>query len=244
MISVVVLSRFPDIFAGFRDSVDRDAHTSPKFVLWDGAGDWERQRIASDKFGWAASRCENAFQMARSANHVWQFSSAEGIYTDIVYAGDDTRIIESGTIDRLEAVANSDPTIGVVAARIKSTHPTAVAKEQFSREDAVAFVFVFIKRAVIDAIGYLDERFEGYGVEDIEYCYRARKAGFKVGFANHVTIQHGIEGGKSYGTTFMRLKTAEQMFQEDRENWRRFAEKYGIPNDQGKIWKLIHDAGC
>jgi len=40
---------------------------------------------------------------------------------------------------------------------------------------------IVIKKEVIDKIGYYDENFF-YGPNDIDYCYRAKKAGFKVLF--------------------------------------------------------------
>ena len=47
-----------------------------------------------------------------------------------------------------------------------------------------------IKRSVIEKIGFLDENFF-YGPDDVDYCNRARKAGFKViynGFSKSVHI--------------------------------------------------------
>lgn len=226
MISVVVLSKFIDIFEGFRESVDRDAPLLQKILVKDG------DAVAMDE-PWTAVSPFLPFQIARNANIGWRMPN-----TDIVYAGDDTRIIEPNTIARLESLANSDPAIGILAPRIKPAIPTDIPQEPLTFKSHVPFVFVYIKRAVIDKIGYLDERFQGYGVEDIDYCYRARRAGFKIAVANHITIQHGTDQQPAM-TTFMRLRTSQQLFKEDRENWRRFAEKWGIPNNQTEIWKMI-----
>lgn len=212
--SVVVLSKFAEIFAGLKEQLDVDARDCFRITIWDTG--------------------EKPFHIARSANQGWQLRREED---DILYAGDDTRIIEPDTIKRIQEVADSDPQIGIVAARIKGHSPKRYS-EPFTAEPFVAFVFVYIKREVIEKVGYLDERFEGYGCEDIDYCYRARKAGFKVGFANQVTIQHGLNGNE-HQTTFRRVKTQAQIDAEDRENWRRFAEKWNLPNDRGLIWKAI-----
>lgn len=57
------------------------------------------------------------------------------------------------------------------------------------------FVFfcAMIDRKVIDQIGLLDESFEMGGCDDIEYCYRAEKAGFRledVGYKGDFPIYH------------------------------------------------------
>lgn len=53
---------------------------------------------------------------------------------------------------------------------------------------------MMIKKDVIDKIGFLDEKIFMYG-EDVEYCLRTHKAGFKVGFTPEAEIIH--LGGKS-----------------------------------------------
>jgi GT2 family glycosyltransferase/glycosyltransferase involved in cell wall biosynthesis len=56
-----------------------------------------------------------------------------------------------------------------------------------------------IKRAVIDAIGYFDEDGfpDGYG-EEIDYCFRAAKAGFELALADHAYVFHAKS--RSYGS--------------------------------------------
>ncbi len=229
--SVVVLSRFPEIFAGFKESVDRDAPELVKSVTWDSHG----ELIGPDlEEPWYENWPHEDFNIARFANAGWHTADPR---SDVLYSGDDVRILEPNTIARLEALAASDKKIGILAARIR---PQYSKGKGFSPEPFVAFVFVFIKRDVIDKIGYLDERFKGYGVEDIDYCVRARQAGFEVGFADGVTIQHGVDG-HPHMSTFLRVKTHEQIAKEDAANWARFAEKYGLPNDRKRIWEFVRN---
>jgi len=49
---------------------------------------------------------------------------------------------------------------------------------------------MLIKRAVIDAIGYLDETFAPAYYEDTDYCFRAREAGFRVVYSPYSEIWH------------------------------------------------------
>lgn len=55
---------------------------------------------------------------------------------------------------------------------------------------------MLIKRVVIDQIGLLDPHFF-FGVEDMDYCYRAKKRGFFIGYLPSVVVTHlhGYSGG-------------------------------------------------
>lgn len=53
--------------------------------------------------------------------------------------------------------------------------------------------FMLIKKDVLDKIGLLNENFFMY-FEDVEFCYRAKKAGFKIGLNADVFIKH-LSGG-------------------------------------------------
>ena len=230
-VDVVVLSKFPEILQGFRDSVDADAPELSKICVWDNrVGSLERYQK------WSTFIATWPFQMARNANLGWRASNK-----DISYAGDDTRIIEPRTIVRLQELAYSDPHLGILSPRIIGhaqafqINPT-VAPITFT--PYVAFVFVYIKRAVIDEIGYLDERFEGYGMEDLVFCYRARKVGFKCGVAKEIAVKHGY-GEHTYGSTFIRVKGELQMGKDDKENRRLYAEKWGLPDDAAAIFEAI-----
>jgi GT2 family glycosyltransferase len=55
--------------------------------------------------------------------------------------------------------------------------------------DAVSGAFLLIRRRVIDQIGLLDEDFWIYG-EDIDWCIRAKKAGWKVMYYPEAHILH------------------------------------------------------
>ncbi len=55
--------------------------------------------------------------------------------------------------------------------------------------DSVCGACLLIRRAVIDRIGPLDERFFMYG-EDLDWCLRARQAGWSVRYEPSVVVQH------------------------------------------------------
>ncbi len=53
----------------------------------------------------------------------------------------------------------------------------------------IGFCMVF-KRNLIDTIGYFDERFGFGNSEDIDFCIRAEKEGYRIGIAQDVFIHH------------------------------------------------------
>jgi N-acetylglucosaminyl-diphospho-decaprenol L-rhamnosyltransferase len=63
----------------------------------------------------------------------------------------------------------------------------------------IAFACVVIRREVFDRIGMLDEGYFMY-FEDIDYCRRAREAGFKILYSPEPRIVH-IAGGSSHVTS-------------------------------------------
>ena len=67
--------------------------------------------------------------------------------------------------------------------------------DQIAEVEAVSGSCMLICRAVIEQIGYLDEQFFAYQ-EDAEFCFRARKAGWKIFFVPQAQITHyGGQGG-------------------------------------------------
>jgi GT2 family glycosyltransferase len=71
---------------------------------------------------------------------------------------------------------------------------------------------MLIKREVIDQIGYLDERFFAYQ-EDADYCFQARKAGWKIYYVPAARITHyGGQGGS-------RVQPYRSIFEWHRSYW-------------------------
>ncbi len=62
--------------------------------------------------------------------------------------------------------------------------------------DSVVGAFMFIRKSVLEKTGYFDEDYFLYG-EDIDLCFRVKKAGFKVMYVPEVKILHvkGVSSG-------------------------------------------------
>lgn len=86
----------------------------------------------------------------------------------------------------------------------------------------VCFVCVLIPRRTIQAVGLLDPRFVGYGMDDDDYCLRVRNAGLKIGIFDGCYVDHGsltssFRGAAGAGGDFM-------------PNMKLFIEKWGVDN--------------
>jgi len=68
-------------------------------------------------------------------------------------------------------------------------------QEQIARPDWTSFACVLIRREVFDQIGLLDEGYFMY-FEDVEFCYRARKAGWEIVHNPSARVVH-LRGGSS-----------------------------------------------
>lgn len=72
---------------------------------------------------------------------------------------------------------------------------TYLDDDEIAEVEAVSGSCMFIRREVVEQIGYLDERFFAYQ-EDTDFCVRARKAGWKVKYVPLGQVVHlGGHGG-------------------------------------------------
>lgn len=61
--------------------------------------------------------------------------------------------------------------------------------DRFSHVDFVTGSFMIIKKEVIEKIGFFDEKYFLY-YEDVDYCVRAKRHGFKVGIDSATVYEH------------------------------------------------------
>lgn len=62
--------------------------------------------------------------------------------------------------------------------------------------DTVMGAYMMIRREVMDAVGLLDEDYFMYG-EDVDYCYRAKQAGWEVVYYHEAVATHYKYGSRS-----------------------------------------------
>lgn len=115
-----------------------------------------------------------------------------------------------GWLDAMQAAAQ-DPRVGVVGAQLLFPdglvqHAGGVIDARGARHavyrtppeppgaprdaDFITFACAYIKREVLERIGYLDEGYSPIYSEDSDFCVRARKAGFRVVYAPSAVLTH------------------------------------------------------
>lgn len=86
----------------------------------------------------------------------------------------------------------------------------------------LAFYGVMIPRAVIDQVGLLDEELLNYA-DDADFCHRAARLGFEIGYANDGMILH-------FGGTSLNAQPSKERKLQVRESKRRVAYKSALPS--------------
>ena len=155
---------------------------------------------------------------------------------DVVLVNDDVQFTRGNSLADLERAAYSEPGIGIVSPVVLGTVGNPLQRRFCAaRAEGVAisprylaFVCVYIKRAVIDAVGLFDEGFTGYGGDDIDYSYRTQRAGFKLAVTSSVIVKHGF-GGHASSSSFARSHGNTGASMADMNA--RFREKWGVPPD-------------
>jgi len=136
---------------------------------------------------------------------------AKGEYVFLV---NNDAIIHPDCICELVKVASSDPRIGILGCKVyykgtriiqhaggklnlsaTSLPHVGVFEEdhgqydEISDVDYVSGVAMMIKREVINKVGLLNECYFAYW-EDVDYCFRARKAGFRIVYVPKAIVEH------------------------------------------------------
>lgn len=163
--------------------------------------------------------------------------------------------VTAGLVGELVRVAESDPRIAVVGARnllleeptrlwgaydTLTFGPFAVRSDgahqpdgpqwQVVRDVDVAIGNGYLwRRAALEEIGLLDESLFGYH-EDVDWCLRARRAGWRVVYAGTAAILH--QGGSSSAPGARRVFPQAYFLG---RNGVRIAQRYGSPAQQARF---------
>ena len=158
---------------------------------------------------------------SKAANIALQRTSGDYV----VFVDDDARVVTRNWLPHLYRQIKGNPRIGIVGCKVILPNQRILCSDYFFypakdirigeidqgqknyvREcDALAGTCWLMRRQVFDQIGGFDESFFPDGFEDIDYCLRARLAGFKLIYDGKVTIVHdnlhrwGLPGKKSAG---------------------------------------------
>jgi GT2 family glycosyltransferase len=133
--------------------------------------------------------------------------------SDIVLLNNDTEVHQADWLTKLQVAAYQSPDIGLVGCRLARPDGTLQHAGAYLPMDtfwgqqlgggekdvnqynddrtveSVVFACVYIKRETLTHVGLLDEDYFSY-FEDTDYCFRARKRGYRVVCCGSVTITH------------------------------------------------------
>lgn len=109
---------------------------------------------------------------------------------DLIVMCDDVEVLTRDAFD----IIGAESDIRIVAPSVKGrVGPYWQSEAQnWPEVPFVSFICVYLSAAVRQTVGRLDESIIGYGYEDTEYCFRARRMGFSCGVSGKVTIEHTI----------------------------------------------------
>jgi hypothetical protein len=195
--TIIVPSRYPDIFSKCRESIDKYAPEENKILVRDGHDieppvDWTTIQGPEGKFVY--SRNVN-LGIAQSTG-------------DVLLCNDDVLFKHPGTLETMQNVMNKHPEIGILSPLIKGMvgeywqgHTPETQTVQYT-DCRLCFVCVLIRREVIEKVGLLEE-FTGYGWDDCDYCRRVVNAGYKLAVTGRAVVEHGHIDGK-WSTSYRR----------------------------------------
>ncbi len=166
---LVVLSHYPDLFHQFALELAGVEPSVSKLLIRDG------DMIQNIPLSWDVVVGPHPFNYSCNVNIAWQETGAN----DVILCGDDVRVY-GPFIQTLRDTAYADETVGVSCAQLWGQSP---------------FVCGYFKRDVIDAVGLMDERYTGYGKEDMDWCKRMEALGYHT---QPVEIPVNHSGGTSF----------------------------------------------
>lgn len=126
--------------------------------------------------------------------------------------------VEPGTFDKMVSFMDNNPMVGISGCRVvkpdgsldkacrrkfpnpansffyltglgASDYNLALPDDRIAEVDSVMGAFLLIRSEVMEKVGLLDETFFMYG-EDLDWCYRAKAAGYKVMYVPVTTVVH------------------------------------------------------
>lgn len=204
----------------------RDAgETAHVIIVWD--GDYPLNRLLSladiDRLGkMSIVQGQRPFCYARNANIGIANRDPE---SDVVLMNDDIVLLTAHGL-KLMASCAAGERWGILSPRVQGpANPIHMWSAHFTDGVSpvgrmVPFACVYIRRAVLEDVGSLDERFVPGAYEDDDYCRRAKLKGFRIGVANGCVVDH-----ETLPHTF-RPAGGPQLY-DLAANQRRYLEKWG-----------------
>lgn len=141
---------------------------------------------------------------------------------DVILLNDDISFDDKLVFQKLQAAAYFNERVGIVSPLIQGCVGQLrqrwwehkhywPANTDLLYVDVLCFPCVYLRRAMINEIGLLDEKFINYGGDDDDYSARARKAGWRLAVMRDAVVVHGDGSratndgvGKSWSQSYFR----------------------------------------
>lgn len=205
----LLLSKYDDIFDVFINQYVKTQDV-PLTVLDDGLSDSTKSKWSQFTYIPSVKQSDGSFSFARSMNKGFKLLAPE----DVMFYSDDCYIHTPALADKLSSVAYRELSAGLVVPTMTNVWCSLQRNEVdrlpwadkeyiiipniddkvYSDHDISAVCF-FIKREVINKVGYFDENYVGaceYG--DLDYSIRIRQHGYRHIIVQTCFVEHGYLG--------------------------------------------------
>lgn len=166
---------------------------------------------------------ERPFVFSRNVN----LGLSEAGDSDVMLLNDDATLETDYGFTALAAEMRQHPTIGICSVGVRGLVANAcqIAGQQPVLRYTLrplAFVCVFVRRSMLDAIGTMDEQFSGYGYDDFDLCHRAMQHGWQLAVWDGCVVDHS-------GTLPSMFRTRPDFVTMYEENRIRYQDKWLRP---------------
>lgn len=222
---------------------------------------------AANRKGWSCLQILNDTNVGAVTGRNQALERVQGAF--VTFMDNDVAVRDTQWAGKLRAVLERDERAGLVSPKLLFPFPpypiefaggavsvggrvqylgrgAARDDPRFNQPRAVQCVIsacILLKRALIDAVGPLDEAYNPVQFEDIDYCYRARSQGWKVLYEPSVEMYHfenvTTDGSADLNFKYLTIKNG-LLF---KRRWQFMFAQEGGPRDEETRWQEIERKG-
>jgi GT2 family glycosyltransferase len=238
--SIVMLSwNAPDFTEAAVASIARHTPLPHETIVVDNGSDDETRRRLAKLTGVRVHYNERNLGFALGSNQ----GAALARGTHVVWLNNDV-LVTDGWLDALLGLQRLRPTVGISVPVSNNVHghqqvagaptdPAAVPafaaersgrlRGRWYRADVAMGLCMCVAREVLDEVGGMDPRYAVGNFEDVDYCVRARAAGYEIGVCEDAFVHH-------FGSVSFRANRVDYDGQ-SHANFRQFVDRWNVRSD-------------